>query len=83
MKNNFILAKKIQFVLKFLFILSCPALNLVFARNSEKEILILSMLLSLCIGFFLVKKFWNSDIKINWFNLFVSFVISDLFLGIV
>ena len=84
MKKEILLSNRLQLILKNLFILSCSALTLVLSRNCDKWILILSMVLSLFIGIFLVKKFWKNNFdKVNVFKLFISFLITDLFLGII
>lgn len=84
MKREFEISDRCQLILKILFIVSCPALTLVLSRNCDKWILILSMVLSGLVGGFLVRKFWKDNFqRIDCLRLFISFLITDLFLGII
>ncbi len=81
LKMNLISLKDI--VIKILLIISFPCLTMVFSRVSNKNVLIISLLLSAIIGLILVHYFYDKILKKFNYKLFVaSLIICDVILGI-
>lgn len=69
--------------MKFLLIISFPCFTLLFSRNSNEIIVIVSLFLSFVIGFIVVSKFFDNLFhNLNYKLFFLSFIISDIILGV-
>lgn len=81
MKFNIMLIKKI--FIKIMIIFSFPCFTLLFSRNSDKIIVIVSLILSTIIGIFIVNKIYDKLFyKLNYKLILLSFIVSDIILGV-
>ncbi len=80
-KNSLIINKKLEIFFKILFSLSCPAINLMFYRSGDRNILFLSLAVSFLIGIFLSFKLFKYKFnEINIFRFILVFLFANLFL---
>lgn len=81
MEKNIQLGDKVSRILQVILFFSLPALSLFLCRNTDKWIMIVSLVLAFGISFFLVRYiFKNIFENINVVNLIFSFLVSDYIL---